>query len=137
MNKFDRRLFKTLNIPFIKKKFDTCFMNLMRTFIMKKNDKVKKYKTIAGLKRALKRKYNEGTSFYSDNKKVQKLLEDIGIVAICGATGVGIGFAVAGPTGALVGGIVGVFTGLVITERIKIKEIRFDPFDGGYSVTFV
>ena len=102
---------------------------------MKKNNKIKRYKTIAGLKRALKQKYNQGTSFYSDNKKVQKLLEDIGVVAICGGVGAGIGFAVAGPTGALVGGIVGVFTGLVITERIKIKEIHF--YLGGATVICV
>ena len=96
---------------------------------MKGNNKIKRYKTIASLKRALKRKYNEGTSFYSDNKKVQKLLEDIGVVAICGATGAGIGFMVAGPQGALVGGIVGVAAGFIITRRkieIKIKKIKIE-----------
>ena len=103
---------------------------------MKNTGKIKKYKTLAGLKRALTRQYNQGTVFYSNNKRTQRFLEDMGIITFCGVSGVGIGFAVGGPQGALIGGVLGLVTGLLVTEKMKIKSIHRDPF-GGYTVIFV
>ena len=102
---------------------------------MKDNKKVKKYKTKAGLKRALTYHYNQGTVFYSDDKKTQELLKDLG-VAVYGVSGVGIGFAFGGPKGALIGGILGLVTGLLVTEKIKIKHICFHR-SGFCTMTFV
>ena len=80
--------------------------------------------------------YNQDSSFYSD-KEVQKLLKDIGVVVICGVSGAVTGFAVAGPTGAFVGGVVGTLAGLIIIEAIEMKSIRFDCFWGAATVNFV
>ena len=98
--------------------------------------KIEKYKNITDLKKALKRLYDQGTAFASDNEKAQKLLEEIGVVVVCGGAGAAIGFSLGGPPGALAGGALGVFAGLVVIEKIKIKSIHLDHF-GRPTVTFV
>ena len=96
--------------------------------------KKKKYKTLAGMKRALKHQYNQGVRFESEHKATQEFLEKLGVTACCGIGGAIVGSCF-GPQGALIGGILGCIAGLMIIGVIKIKKIDLTP--GKLSITFI